>query len=61
VTDSTQGFVEAAVDGAKVRVDVSQVTPKSIHIKVKARKGIFPRLGTAEKVFVKVVQQVTSK
>jgi len=55
--DSSRGLIEATIDKAKVRVEVTQLTPEAIRLKVKARKGIFPRLGTAERVFVKTVQR----
>lgn len=58
IKDSGKGTIEADVDRAKVKVELTQLTPESIRLKVKARKGIFPRLGTAEKVFVKIVQQL---
>ena len=54
--DTTKGIVDAEIENAKVRVEVTQLTPEAIRLKVKARKGIFPRLGIAEKVFVKIVQ-----
>lgn len=53
-----QGTIEATVESAKVKVQITQITPEAIKVKVKARKGIFPRLGTAERVFVKIVQQI---
>lgn len=56
--DSTKGIVEALVDKAKIKIEIAQLTPVAIRVKVKARKGLFPRLGTAEKVFVKIVQQL---
>ncbi len=56
--DQSKGTVEALIDKAKVKVEITQLTPEAIRVKVKARKGIFPRLGTAEKVFVKIVQQL---
>jgi hypothetical protein len=56
--DSSKGTIEAQIERAKVKVEISQLTPESIRLKVKARKGVFPRLGTAEKVFVKIVQQL---
>lgn len=56
--DSARGRVEAQIDGAKVRVEITQLTPIALRIKVKARKGLFPRLGTAQNVFVKIVQQL---
>lgn len=59
--DSAKATVEAFVDRAKVRVDITSLTPEAIRVRVKARKGIFPRLGTAEKVFVKIVQRLMEK
>lgn len=56
--DSSLGTIQATVDRVKVKVEVTQLTPEATRLKVKARKGIFPRLGTAEKVFVKIVQQL---
>jgi hypothetical protein len=55
---SAKGVVDAEVDRARVRVEVTQLTPEAIRVKVKARKGIFPKMETAEKVFVKIVQQL---
>ncbi len=56
--DTSKGVVEASIDKAKIRVEITQITPEAIRVKVKARKGVFPKLGTAEKVFVKIVQQI---
>ncbi len=55
--EMSKGVVEAAINGAKVHVEITQLTHEAIRIKVKARKGIFPRLATAQDVFVKIVQQ----
>ena len=56
--DKAKGTMEAFVERAKVKVDIIQLTPEAIRVKVKARKGLFPRLSVAEKVFVKIVQQL---
>ena len=56
--DTGSGVISATVDNAKVKVMLYQITPEAIRLKVKARKGLFPRLGTAEKVFVKIVQHL---
>jgi hypothetical protein len=58
IRDSNKGMIEATVDRAKVKVEITQLTPVATRIKVKARKGIFPRIGTAQNVFVKIVQQL---
>lgn len=54
--DTDRGVIVVMIDRAKVRVEVTQITPNATRIKVKARKGIFPRMGTAQDVFVKIVQ-----
>jgi hypothetical protein len=56
--DASAGVLEATIERAKVRVEVTQITPEAIRLKVKARRGIFPRLGTAQNVFVKIVQKL---
>jgi len=56
--DPNRGLIETMIDRAKVRVEITQMTPEATRIKVKARKGIFPRMGTAQDVFVKIVQQL---
>lgn len=58
VKDTANGTLEAMVDRAKVNIWVTRLTPEAIRLKVKARKGIFPRRAVAEKVFVKIVQQL---
>ncbi len=58
IQDSTAGIIDSVIDRAKVRVELTQLTSEAIRIKVKARKGLFPSLETAEKVFVKIVQQL---
>lgn len=55
---SSLGVLEATVDRAKVKVEITQLTLEAVRVKVKARKGLFPRLGTAEHIFVKIVQQL---
>ena len=56
--DKARGTIQATVELARVRVDVTQLTQEAIRVKVKARKGIFPRMGTAEKVFVRIAQKL---
>lgn len=56
--DANKGTVESMINQAKVRVEITQLTPETIRIKVKARKGLFPQIGVAESVFVKIVQRL---
>lgn len=52
------GSVEATVNNASVTVSITQLTKEAIRVKVKARRGIFPSLSNAERVFVKIVNQL---
>lgn len=56
--DASAGALEATIDRAKVKVEVAQITPEAVRLKVRARRGLFPRLGTAQNVFVKIVQKL---
>ena len=56
--DTTRGVIEAEVEQAKVKVEITQLTADVIRLKVKARKGIFPRIGIAERIFMRIVQSL---
>ncbi len=56
--DKGAGTVDAEIESVKVHVQVSQLTSRTSRLKVKARKGAFPRMGTAERVFTKIVQDM---
>ena len=56
--DTSRGLFEASINQVKVKIEITQLTPEAIRIKVKARKGMFPRLSVAEDVFVKIVQRI---
>ncbi|MFH1691333.1 MAG: DUF3568 family protein [Candidatus Omnitrophota bacterium] len=56
--DSDDGIILATIDRVKVRVMVSELSDKSVTIKVKARKAFFPQMGTAEKVFARIAQKL---
>jgi len=55
---SSMGTVEATIEEANVIVNITPLTKEAIRIRVKARKGLFPRVGTAERTFVKIVSQL---
>lgn len=56
--DYNEGIILAAVDKADIKVVIKEIVEKSVSIKVKARKGLFPQAGTAEKVFIKIAQKL---
>ena len=52
------GKISAIVNSSKVTVQVLQLTPSTVRLKVKARKNIFPSIANAQDVFVKVMNRV---
>jgi len=52
------GTIEAIVYGNHVTVWVIQVNLTTSKLRVKARNGIFPRLGVAQDVYTKIMNQL---
>ncbi|MBF0504223.1 MAG: hypothetical protein HQL14_03875 [Candidatus Omnitrophica bacterium] len=52
------GTIEATVYGNHVTVSVIQVNLTTSKLRVKARNGIFPRLGVAQEVYTKIINQL---
>ncbi|HOW35509.1 MAG TPA: DUF3568 family protein [Candidatus Omnitrophota bacterium] len=52
------GKISATIDGAKVNIQVLQLTTSTTRLKVKARKGLFPNISTAQNIFVKIMNRV---
>jgi len=52
------GEISALINGARIRIDVSQLTPSMARIKVKARKSFFPSISTAQDVYVKIMRRL---
>ncbi|MFH1359793.1 MAG: DUF3568 family protein [Candidatus Omnitrophota bacterium] len=55
------GHIEAIVNGARVKVDVLQMTSSIVRLKVKARKNIFQSLVNAQQVFIKIMNKVNGE
>lgn len=49
------GIILATVEGAKVRITVQALNDTNTKISVKARKHFFPKISTAQNVFVKIM------
>jgi len=52
------GVIVGTVYGAHVTVDVTQVNLTTSKLRVKARQFIFPRIGTAQEVYTKIMSQL---
>lgn len=62
VTESSRdaGIILVTVEKADVRVTVEPLTDRQTMISVKARKFNFPRISTAQNVFVKIMSELTN-
>lgn len=56
-SDKRGGLVNATINGAKVTVNVIQVSLTTTKLRIKARKGIFPAISTAQEVYGKIMNQ----
>jgi len=52
------GEILATVNGNHVTVDVIQINLTSSKLRVKARYAIFPRVGAAQEVYTKIINQL---
>ncbi len=52
------GRISAIVNGAKVTIHVTQLTPSTVRLKVKARKALFPSIATAQNIFLKIMNRM---
>jgi hypothetical protein len=53
-----EGTINAIVYGNHVTVSVIQINLTTSKLRVKARSGIFPRLGVAQEVYTKIMNQL---
>ena len=52
------GEIVAKVNGNHVTVEVIQINLTTSKLRVKARNGIFPRVGAAQEVYTKIMNQL---
>jgi len=52
------GIIIAKVGGAKVTISVIALSQSAVKLRVKSRKAFFPKISTAQDVFVKIMSQV---
>lgn len=56
--DRTKGFIDVDVDKSKVSINIERLTPETLRLKVTARKLLMPNISLAQKIFVKINQQI---
>lgn len=55
--DPKHGLIELLTpEGVKVRISVKQLTPKTVELRVKARKNMLPKVDVAQEIFNKITQ-----
>jgi len=52
------GEIVATVYGNHVTVDIIQINLTTSKLRVKARNGIFPRIGVAQEIYTKIMNQL---
>ncbi len=52
------GEIKATVNGNRVTVDIIQINLTTSKLRVKARNAIFPRIGAAQEVYTKIMNQM---
>ena len=56
--NETGGYLIAKVNKATVTINVLPVNSSAVKLTVKSRKGIFPRIQTAQDVYIKIMSRV---
>ena len=52
------GRIVAIANGARVTINVMQLTTATVRLKVKARKSLFPSIANAQNIYVKIMNRV---
>ena len=52
------GEISGLIYGTKVKINISQLTPSIVRVKVKSRKAFFPSISTAQDIYVKIMRQL---
>ncbi|MCX5682013.1 MAG: hypothetical protein NT079_07100 [Candidatus Omnitrophica bacterium] len=56
--DYKLGKIDAVISGAKVTVDLSQISSTEVRLRVKARKNMLPDIKLAQDIFVKIKKKI---
>ncbi|MDD5005323.1 MAG: hypothetical protein PHS93_02315 [Candidatus Omnitrophica bacterium] len=55
--DLKKGTIEAEVEASEVKLIIEQLTPRTVRMRVSARKYLMPNIKLAQKIFIKVMEQ----
>ena len=56
--DEKRGRIEATIEESTVWIKVEQNTPKTVRLKVTARKNLLPNIDLAQKVYNKILERL---
>ena len=56
--DRKRGEMTARINGVTVNIMIVPVNLTTTKLRIKARKGIFPRIGIAQEVYAKIMNQI---
>ena len=56
--DRKRGEMTARINGVTVSIIIMPINLTTTKLRIKARKGIFPRIGVAQEVYAKIMNQV---
>ena len=57
-SDRKRGEIVARINGATVNIYIMTINLTNTKLRIKARKGIFPRVGVAQEVYAKIMGQL---
>ncbi len=49
------GVLQADVQGTRVKITVLGVSASSVKLRIKARRSVFPKIRTAQQIYIKIV------
>ena len=56
--DRKRGEMAARINGANVQIIIIPINLTNTKLRIKARKGIFPRIAVAQEVYAKIINQL---
>jgi len=54
--DSKKGNIEAKIDTSNAIIKIEQLSSSTVRLRVSARRGMFPNLTLAQKIYTKIIE-----
>ncbi len=52
------GRIKGLASGARVQINILQMTPSTVRLKIKARKFIFPSIANAQAIYIEIMDKL---